>query len=160
MLSCRDKRHDIANQYFKYWVEHGVLMYISSIVLSELLAKAESLPTEIARHVRVLPYTVEDAQKAGILWRSRGGDRLDNQNKTLFKDDIKIIGHAIRIRSWGLAHGDIKTMHKYICDAISNNLCPKNFRSILISDGFDECLASLPEGIYPQPSLPGFSAGI
>ena len=135
-------------------------MYISSIVLSELLAKAESLPTEIARHVRVLSYTVEDAKQAGLLWRSRGGDRLDNQNKPLFKDDIKIIGHAIRLRSWGLAHGDVKTMHKYIRDAISNALCPKNFRSVLISEGFDECIASLPEGDNAQPSLPGFPSGI
>ena len=66
LLKENDPLHKNAYDYFKYFVEHGITCYISTIAIAEDCVKGEKddLPFE---HLQVIPFNINHSIEAGRL---------------------------------------------------------------------------------------------
>jgi len=84
--------HQNARQYFKYFLEHKVEIYLSSIVVAEYSVKDDvfNLPLEF---VKILPFDFFDGKVAGefhsILISKR--NQIADIERNVIKDDCKLI---------------------------------------------------------------------
>ncbi|MCG2760946.1 MAG: hypothetical protein L6407_07015 [Candidatus Delongbacteria bacterium] len=64
LLNPEDKLHFNAKNYFKYFLEHNIVMKLSTIAVAEYCAggSIKELPLE---KVRIVPFNIDHAEKAG-----------------------------------------------------------------------------------------------
>ena len=124
--------HQAARQYWRFFAEQGVPLFLPTIVVSEFCIK-QALPTEIIRACVVLPFNWEDALKAASLDFTRF-NRTDGSRDAL-KDDVKIIAQAMTRESAWIITDDTQSLFKYadeLRQAGQASFCP-----IKLDDGFD-----------------------
>ena len=123
----------------KFWVEHGNLMLVPTICLSEYWTREPNLPTSVMEHVKVKSFNVEDAAIASKLIREKIVVR-EGEQRDIFKDDVKIVGSACALKAVAIATEDVKTMARYV--ARVSKKCPEanGLRAVLISQPFIQCL--------------------
>ena len=92
LLKNNDALHQNAKDYFKYFLEQKVEIYLSSIVIAEYAVKddANNLPLEF---VKIVPFDFFDGKTAGefhsILINNK--EQVANIERNVIKDDCKLI---------------------------------------------------------------------
>jgi predicted nucleic acid-binding protein len=92
LLKEEDELHQNTVDYFEYFLENKIIIYISSIVIAEYSVKDDPYNLPLSR-MRIIPFDLDDAKKAGefhnIILKSPV-DRANN-NRLVIKDDCKIL---------------------------------------------------------------------
>lgn len=143
---CDNRRphHEVAKQYFKYWVEHRTIMFLPAIAYTEYLSKAEKIPDVVLRYLKVKSFNAEDAEIAAKIQRERIVIRDgEGVQRDAFKDDIKIIGSACTLCASAIAHDDSNSMHKFIHAAAEKFTVAAELKSICLDAGYNDGLAAL-----------------
>jgi len=92
LLKSNDPLHQNAKDYFKYFLEKKVEIYLSSIVIAEYSVKdnANNLPLEF---VKIIPFDFFDGRTAGefhsIIIQNK--EQVSTIERNVIKDDCKII---------------------------------------------------------------------
>ncbi len=92
MLKNNDALHQNAKDYFKYFLEQKVEIYLSSIVIAEYSVRddANNLPLEF---VKIIPFDFFDGKTAGefhsILINNK--EQIANIERNVIKDDCKLL---------------------------------------------------------------------
>jgi predicted nucleic acid-binding protein len=128
-----DHHHAITRQYWQYFLQNRIPMYLSVIVVSEFSLVME-IPDDILKCCIVLPFGYRDAVKAGKFDLLRGRDQ--NEKRDALKDDMKIIAHAANMSVDYVITRDPGSFVKY-CRAMSEQ-GKVRFRVIEFSEGFSE----------------------
>lgn len=148
LASMKRPHHGAAKRYFAFWAESRIPMFLPAICAAEYLALDAAIPPYILKHVVVKPFTYEDAECAarllreGILARLPGEDGK-TPSRSIFKDDVKIIGSAIALHAAAIATEDEHTMCKYVKAASEAMLVARGLVALSISGGFNLGLAEL-----------------
>lgn len=92
LLKNNDALHQNAKDYFKYFLDQKVEIYLSSIVIAEYSVKddANNLPLEF---VKIVPFDFFDGRTAGefhsILINNK--EQVANIERNIIKDDCKLL---------------------------------------------------------------------
>jgi len=92
LLKSNDELHQNAKDYFKYFLEQKVEIYLSSIVIAEYSVKDDvnNLPLEF---VKIVPFDFFDGKTAGefhsILINNK--EQVANIERNVIKDDCKLL---------------------------------------------------------------------
>lgn len=92
LLKNNDELHQNAKDYFKYFLEQKIEIYLSSIVIAEYSVKddANNLPLEF---VKIVPFDFFDGKTAGefhsILINNK--EQVSNIERNIIKDDCKLL---------------------------------------------------------------------
>lgn len=131
--SPRRPHHAAAVQFFKFFAEEGVPMFLSTIAASEfhLRQPVTDLPLDA---IITLPFNLDDAMRAAeldfTLYKGEPGVARD-----ALKDDFKLLGQA-KARDIGfLITEDARSLYKY-CQALRAKGALST-RAIKLVDGFD-----------------------
>jgi len=92
LLKSNDELHQNAKDYFKYFLEQKIEIYLSSIVIAEYSVKDDvnNLPLEF---VKIVPFDFFDGKTAGefhsILINNK--EQVVNIERNVIKDDCKLL---------------------------------------------------------------------
>jgi predicted nucleic acid-binding protein len=92
LLKNNDELHQNAKDYFKYFLEQKIEIYLSSIVIAEYSVKDDvnNLPLEF---VKIVPFDFFDGKTAGefhsILINNK--EQVANIERNVIKDDCKLL---------------------------------------------------------------------
>jgi predicted nucleic acid-binding protein len=92
LLKSNDELHQNAKDYFKYFLEQKIEIYLSSIVIAEYSVKDDvnNLPLEF---VKIIPFDFFDGKTAGefhsILINNK--EQVANIERNVIKDDCKLL---------------------------------------------------------------------
>jgi|SRR5690606_8253490 len=83
--------HDNAVKYYKYFIDEGISMYLSSIVCAEftLVQKIDDLPLD---SLKAISYNIPDSYTSSIIYKEFMANRPDGLCRNCIKDDIKLVG--------------------------------------------------------------------
>lgn len=115
LLKSNDPLHNNAKDYFKYFLEQKIEIYISSIVVAEYSVKddANNLPLEYAK---IIPFDFFDGKTAGefhsILINHK--NQVSNIERNVIKDDCKLIAQIFNRSIAGYITKDIKSFGQII----------------------------------------------
>ncbi len=129
LLKSNDVLHQNAKDYFKFFLEKKIEIYLSSIVVAEYSVKDDpaNLPLEF---VKIIPFDFFDGQTAGefhsILLDHKA--QLANIERNVIKDDCKLMAQFFNRR----IHGYVTKDHKSFSQIISPIQSFKNFAIELI----------------------------
>lgn len=97
LLKKEDPLHENAKGYFKYFVEQGVGMYISTISVSEYCVKGafEDIPF---RYCRIIPFNIQHAPLAGkyaaAIFASKDNDWRNSGGRNIIPNDTKLFAQG------------------------------------------------------------------
>ncbi len=135
MVDAKRSNHATALKYFKYCVDQGHNISISTIALAEFSIK-QSIQDLPLKFVRIMPFNIDDAEESARLDNFLDRDSSDARQR--FRDDVKMIAQANLASIAYILTEDASSLFKY-CDRLKRNneiFC----RAINISDGFDDSL--------------------
>lgn len=124
--------HDAARRYWQHFTEHGLPIYLPTIVVSEFYIRQE-IPPDILRACVVLPFNWDDAMKAAQLDFPRFN--REGESRDALKDDVKIIAQAIVKDAAMVITDDTRTFFKFAQQLVQAGTA--TFRPIKLEDGFD-----------------------
>ncbi len=128
------KNHATAVQFFRFFANEGVPMFLSSIVASEfhLRQSVTELPLEA---IIVLPFNLADAMRAAeldfTLYKGTPGVARD-----ALKDDFKLLGQVKANDIGFVITEDEKSLYKFCQELRAKNKL--SARAIKLEDGFDK----------------------
>jgi PIN domain nuclease of toxin-antitoxin system len=124
--------HSIAALYYKYLLTNECSMYLSSIVAAEIAIKQPITDLPIKNFITI-PFNIPHSIESGRIWNMLDG-RDSGDNRSVVKDDMKIIAQALHEKIPFILTDDVKTFYKH-CERLraSNNL---NIKAVKLSDGF------------------------
>jgi hypothetical protein len=136
LIDRNRQHHKTAKSYYKYFLEHQVVMLLPTVVIAEfsIIQPITDLPL---RNFRVLPFNLPEAVKCAELNAHYYRQVLGNTGqRDAVKDDFKIIAQAVVQQARLLLTEDKSTLGPY-CDRL---LADKkiSFRVVNLADGFDE----------------------
>ena len=115
LLKSNDDLHQNAKDYFKYFLEKKIEIYLSSIVIAEYSVKDDptNLPLEF---VKIMPFDFFDGKTAGkfhsILLNHK--EELANIERNVIKDDCKLMAQLFNRNIQGYITKDRKSFSKII----------------------------------------------
>ncbi|MDD1617823.1 MAG: hypothetical protein CG439_2881 [Methylococcaceae bacterium NSP1-2] len=133
LVDSNRTNHNFANQYYKHLLEQSIPIYFSTIVAAEFGIKQPITDLQL-KNFRILPFNITHSIEAAHIWNLLDG-RDSGDNRSVVRDDMKIIAQALHEKIPFILTDDAKTFYKY-CERlrVSNNL---NIRAIKLVDGFD-----------------------
>lgn len=132
-------RHKEARVYFKEFLDRGVTMYLSTIVVSEYQQKQPVTQMVNSKNYIVLPYNYLDALKTAEMSYNLGNtDRVGGEDKASCKDDIKLIGQAVEADVTWIITDDEKTLFKYVEQLHSAGII--TVKPLALSSGVDKSI--------------------
>lgn len=95
-LNTQERLHRHADGYFRYFLDRSWPMYLSTIVIAEYCVRGrlDELPL---RHLRILPFTAQHAQCAGVFRGNLHDERnvtLPEVPRLLVQNDTKLFAQA------------------------------------------------------------------
>ncbi|MCG9900874.1 MAG: hypothetical protein MH132_12790 [Hydrotalea sp.] len=121
LLKSNDPLHTNAKDYFKYFLEQKIEIYISTIVVAEYAVKDDpsNLPLEFAK---IIPFDFFDGKTAGefhsILLNNKS--QLSNIDRNVIKDDCKLIAQLFNRKIQGYITKDKKSFSQIISPIITS----------------------------------------
>ncbi|MGB3947895.1 MAG: hypothetical protein WBM13_07915 [Bacteroidia bacterium] len=115
LLKSNDPLHQNAKEYFKYFLEQKIEIYLSSIVIAEYSVRDDvnNLPLEF---VKIIPFDFFDGKTAGefhsILINHK--EQVANIERNVIKDDCKLISQIFNRRINGYITKDRKSFSQII----------------------------------------------
>jgi PIN domain nuclease of toxin-antitoxin system len=133
LVDSNRANHNAANQYYKLLLDLSIPIYFSAIVAAEFGIK-QPITDLPFKNFRILPFNITHSIEAAQLWNLLDG-RDSGDNRSVVRDDMKIIAQALHEKIPFILTDDTKTFYKY-CERLRvlNNL---NIRAIKLVDGFD-----------------------
>ncbi len=115
LLKSNDDLHQNAKDYFKYFLEKKIEIYLSSIVVAEYSVKDDpaNLPLEF---VKIIPFDFFDGKTAGEFHSILLGHReqVANIERNVIKDDCKLIAQIFNRNVQGYITKDRKSFRQII----------------------------------------------
>lgn len=150
LCDAKRQHHATAKEYFRYWVQHGIPMFVSSIVYAEFLVR-EELPAIVADAVTIVPFDALAAHMAGKIMKKRqeynlahpakkakdGEDSDEQVSRDEKKDDFKIIAHACEYGVKTIATEDARSMAGFVRFTAEHVQEAAEMSVILLQNGFD-----------------------
>jgi len=121
LFKTEDELHQNAKDYFKYFLDEKIEMYLSSIVVAEYSVKddANNLPLE---YVKIVPFDFFDGKTAGefhsILINQK--EKVVNIKRDVIKDDCKLLAQIFNRKIEGYITKDKKSFGQIINPIINN----------------------------------------
>ena len=115
LLKSNDDLHQNAKDYFKYFLEKKIEIFLSSIVVAEYSVKDDpaNLPLEF---VKIIPFDFFDGKTAGefhsILLNNK--DQVANIERNVIKDDCKLMAQVFNRNIRGYITKDRKSFSQII----------------------------------------------
>lgn len=115
LLKNNDDLHQNAKDYFKYFMEKKIEIFLSSIVVAEYSVKDDpaNLPLEF---VKIIPFDFFDGKTAGefhsILLNHK--DQVENIERNVIKDDCKLMAQLFNRNIQGYITKDRKSFGQII----------------------------------------------
>jgi len=97
LLSETEKLHPNALGYFKYFLEHDIPMYFSTVSVAEYCVKGDfdDLPFQ---NIRILPFNIFHAKEAGrfakALFNAKSKGLIEIPNRLIIPNDSKIFAQG------------------------------------------------------------------
>ncbi len=97
LLSESEKLHQNALGYFRYFLEHNIPMYYSTVSIAEYCVKGDfyDLPFQ---SIRVLPFNIFHAKEAGrfaeALFKAKSKGLIEVGNRVIIPNDSKIFAQG------------------------------------------------------------------
>lgn len=102
LLNSEDPLCNNAEQYFKYFLDKEIEMWISTISIAEYCVhgKLNELPL---KHIRVLPFNIDHSQKAGELAAILFSKRKEGEaiERLLIQNDVKLFAQCEVLKEIG-----------------------------------------------------------
>ncbi len=130
------RHHPAAKSYYKYFLEHHVVMLLPTVVVSEfsIVQPITDLPL---RNFRVLPFNLPEAVKAAELNAHYYRQVMGNVGqRDAVKDDFKIIAQTLVQQARLLITEDESTLVRYSERLRADGKL--QFRVVKLASGFDE----------------------
>ena len=124
--------HDAARKYWKHFLDSGMPIYLSTIVVSEFSVK-QQIPDEIRLACILLPFNWADAIRSAKFDNTR--EKEEGVERQAVKDDIKILAHAACQDVEFVIADDKNTFFKYAVALRDKGLV--KFTAINLESGFD-----------------------
>ncbi len=124
--------HEVAQRYFRECVRRRVPLYLSTIAIAEFEVKQRITDLPL-RNFHTLPFNIEHAIRCGARFASTSRDAGDN--RSVFKDDMKLIGQCDVEDITHVLTEDESTLVKYLRRVHPGVFKPT--QAVLLSDGFD-----------------------
>lgn len=141
--------HGVARQYFQYWLEHEIPVFLPTICYAEFLAREVEVPAYVLNRMNLLAFDPQSAVIAGEIERKRLESQGEAVPRDALKDDIKIIANACQNRVLGIATEDEKSMVRFARRASDTIRSASGLKTLLLADGFNEGSAA-----FSDPELP------
>lgn len=123
--------HTTAEAYWRHFLESGIPVFLSTIVVSEFCLK-QPIPKAILNSCILLPFNWNDALKAAELDFKKAG-RTDSRDA--LKDDVKITAQAaVQDAAWVITD-DSGSFFRYARKLADDQIVL--FQPIKLEDGFD-----------------------
>lgn len=125
--------HEHAQAYYRECVHRQVVMYLSTVVVSEFQVKQpiNDLPL---RNFMILPFNVDHAMSCGLIIQKMARDSGDDRVRV--KDDCKLLAQCNCEAISHLISEDASTLTKYLDRANQMNLVKT--KAVLLKNGFDK----------------------
>lgn len=149
LCSTIRNNHGIARQYFGFWLENGIPIFLPTVCYAEYLAREREVPPYVLNKMHLLPFDPQSAVIAGEIERARLAVTIENTSRPALKDDIKIIANACQIKALGIATEDENSMVRYIRRAAEAIPAARGLQALSLSLGFNEGSA-----LFADPELP------
>ena len=136
LITLADKNrphHRDAKQYWRYFLQNNIPIYLSTIVVSEFEIK-QPIGPEILRHCLLLPFNYQDAKKAASL--NFDLFKPTASSRDALKDDVKLIAQACVKDVAFVITDDVETFYKYCVRLKEQGIL--SFKAIKLQDGFDK----------------------
>ncbi|WP_066832982.1 type II toxin-antitoxin system VapC family toxin [Rufibacter ruber] len=97
LLNDEDPLHQNAREYFRYFLNKGVTLKVSTITIAEycVLGKIDQLPL---RNIQIIPFNLDHAQKAGefarIIFEGKGALKEQLMPRAIIPNDSKLFAQA------------------------------------------------------------------
>lgn len=131
--------HDVAKEYYRYFLEEGTPLYLPTVVASEFGIKQPV--TDLPLHnFKVLPFNLAESIRCADLNVSYYREKIGSGQRDAVKDDFKIIAQAEEQYAMFLITEDHNTMSAY-CEHLRNDSQIK-FKVVELSQGFDNSLVN------------------
>lgn len=97
LLSKNDPLHQNAEDYYRYFLEKEIPMYISTITVAEYCVNGD-ISELLLRSVRIIPFNIQHAPIAGgfanILYSARKTNDISVDNRLIIPNDVKLFAQA------------------------------------------------------------------
>lgn len=115
LLKSNDALHQNAKDYFKYFLEKKIEIYLSSIVVAEYSVKDDpvNLPLEF---VKIIPFDFFDGKTAGEFHSDllNHNAQIANVERNVIKDDCKLMAQIFNRNIQGYITKDRKSFSQII----------------------------------------------
>lgn len=147
LLSESKKLHSNALGYFKYFLEHDIPMYFSTVSVAEYCVKGdfEDLPFQ---NIRILPFNIFHAKAAGnfadALFQAKSRGQIEIPNRLIIPNDSKIFAQgAVEKDIRYFVTSDIKSERNI---AIIREVCGAELEHLDITKSYSETFGVLDLG--------------
>jgi len=123
--------HQIARKYWKHFLESGIPIFLSAIVVSEFYLKQE-IPPDLLCNCVILPFNWDAALTAADLDFSAFKGQAES--RAALKDDLKIMAQA---KVAGASYLITEDDHLFYIAATSRLQGKLSIRVLVLSKGFD-----------------------
>lgn len=114
LFSKTREHQENAIKYYKYFINHGIDMYISTIAISEYSQKTRIEPILASGNFITLTFNVIDGIISGeFSEKLHGEEREKNDSRSAVKDDVKMLAQCANNSFDYLVTDDRSTMAKW-----------------------------------------------
>lgn len=92
--------HEVAKEYLQRFISAGVMMHLSTIVISEFEVRQRVTDLGLSNFV-VVPFNIEHAIVTARVFEHMSADRQGGDSRVAVKDDAKLIGQCV---AGGISH--------------------------------------------------------
>ncbi|GJH29329.1 PIN domain-containing protein [Caballeronia novacaledonica] len=92
--------HELAKEYFQRFIGAGVIMHLSTIVISEFEVRQRATDLGLNNFI-IVPFNIDHAIVTARVFNAMNTVRHDSDSRVAVKDDAKLIGQCV---AGGISH--------------------------------------------------------